>query len=211
MAWGGEVIKRLTQAQREVNDIHRHFDETAEHCTQLEVRLADLEAFSAEEEREVEALETQELRIEDERAALMAEKRSLVAEKEAITSELDAALVKKTALEVELAETKARAEEEIGRLRSETANAWDLGKEDFLKSSEFDNLCVKKSLDYFKTGFESCVAQFRANGYSEEEHPAPFLNVNRALEELSEGDEEADEEDEEEDDEGFTPPSSLKQ
>ncbi|KZV31839.1 hypothetical protein F511_44981 [Dorcoceras hygrometricum] len=118
--------------------------------------------MAAEAQREV--LEKQWLRLAAERVALMAEKGSLAAEKEALEAE-------KRAIRTELNETKALAEEEIGRLRSEAANAWDLGKEEFLKSSEFDNLCAKKSLAYFKTGFESCVAQFRDNDYSEEEHP----------------------------------------
>ncbi|KZV18417.1 hypothetical protein F511_19193 [Dorcoceras hygrometricum] len=48
MAWGGEVIKRLTQTQREANDIRRHFDEMAEHCTQLKVRLAELEEIAVD-------------------------------------------------------------------------------------------------------------------------------------------------------------------
>ncbi|KZV49584.1 hypothetical protein F511_15444 [Dorcoceras hygrometricum] len=91
---------------------------------------------------------------------------------------------KKTTVEVELDETKARAEAEIGRLRSEASNALGLGKEEFLKSSEFDDVCAKRSLAYFESGFKSCVAQFRANGYSEEEHPAPFLSVARALDVL---------------------------
>ncbi|KZV34118.1 hypothetical protein F511_42558, partial [Dorcoceras hygrometricum] len=65
--------------------------------------------------------------------------------------------------------------------------------EEFLMSSEFENLCAKRSLAYFECGFKSCVAQFRANGYPEEEHPAPFLSVTRALEELSDDDEEFDE------------------
>ncbi|KZV18418.1 mediator of RNA polymerase II transcription subunit 21-like [Dorcoceras hygrometricum] len=67
MAWGGEVIKRLTQTQREANDIRRHFDEMAEHCTQLKVRLAELEEVRDREERAAEAqsegLETQGLRL----------------------------------------------------------------------------------------------------------------------------------------------------
>ncbi|KZV58484.1 hypothetical protein F511_23429 [Dorcoceras hygrometricum] len=50
----------------------------------------------------------------------------------------------------------------------------------------------------------------RANGYSEEEHPAPFLTVNRAMEELSDEDEEEVDEDDEEDEAGATPPSSPK-
>ncbi|KZV23527.1 hypothetical protein F511_36603 [Dorcoceras hygrometricum] len=93
--------------------------------------------------------------------------------------------------QVELDETKARAVVEIGRLRTEAAEAWGLGKEEFLKSSEFNDLCMKRSLDYFKSGFQSCVAQFRANGYSEEEHPAPFLSMARAVEELPNDEEEA--------------------
>ncbi|KZV56225.1 hypothetical protein F511_20188 [Dorcoceras hygrometricum] len=50
----------------------------------------------------------------------------------------------------------------------------------------------------------------RANGYSEEDHPAPFLSVRKALAELPDEDEEADEEEEEEDDADATPPSSPK-
>ncbi|KZV40199.1 hypothetical protein F511_05676, partial [Dorcoceras hygrometricum] len=54
---------------------------------------------------------------------------------------------------------------------------------------------------------------FRANGYSEEEHPAPFLDMKKALMEMSDEDEEAEEEDEEEDASGneATPPSSPPQ
>ncbi|KZV42803.1 hypothetical protein F511_28004 [Dorcoceras hygrometricum] len=118
-------------------------------------------------------------------AQLAAEKAVRAAEKEAMRSELDVALSKKTAIEVELDEAKARSEEEIGRLRSEATNAWDLGKEEFLKSYEFDNL---------------------SNGYFEEEHPAPFLDVKKALHEIpDEDEEEGDEEDEEEEEEGATP------
>ncbi|KZV34484.1 hypothetical protein F511_20412 [Dorcoceras hygrometricum] len=221
MASGGEVIKCLTQAHRAANDTRQHFDETLEHCTELKMRLAEVEVMRAKEERAAEAqrveLETQRLRLEVERASLLAEKKALATEKEAlgakkeaIRSELDAALVKKTVVEVELDETKARAAEEIERLKGEATHVWDLGKEEFLKSSEFDNLCAKKSVAFFKTGFESCVAQFRANGYSKEEHPAPFLSVRRALEELPDDDEEANEEDEEEDDADATPPPSPR-
>ncbi|KZV39396.1 hypothetical protein F511_43053 [Dorcoceras hygrometricum] len=188
LALGGEVIKCLTQAQRETNDLHRHFDDTTEHCTQLEMWLAEVEAARVEEERVAEArradLETQRLRLEAERAALMAEKRALAVDKETLEAE-------KTAM-------------------SEAINAWDLGKEEFLKSSEFDTLCGKKALSYFKVGFEGCVVQFQANGYSEEEHPAPLLDVKKALMEMSDEDEEAEEEDEEDDASGdeATHPSS---
>ncbi|KZV56773.1 hypothetical protein F511_34706 [Dorcoceras hygrometricum] len=189
LAWGGEVIKRLTRAQRETSDLRRHFDDTSEHCTQLEMRLAEVEVARAEEERAAEVrradLETQGLRLEAEGAALMAEKRALAAEKETLEAE-------KAAMRSELNETKARAEEEAGRLRKEAIDAWDLDKEEFL---EF-----------------RCVAQFRANGYSKEENPAPFLDVNKALMEMPDEDEGAEEEDEEDDASGEedTHPSSPK-
>ncbi|KZV46148.1 hypothetical protein F511_21156 [Dorcoceras hygrometricum] len=202
--WKGEVIKRLTRAQRETNDLRRHFDDMTEHCTQLEMRLAEVEAPRADDERAAEArradLETRGLRLEAERAALMAEKRAMVKEKESLEA-------KKATMRSKLDETKARAEEEAGRLRSEAIHASDLGKEEFLKSSEFDTLCAKKVVSYFKVGFEGCVAQFRANDYSEEEHPAPFLDVKKALMDIpDEDEEEADEEEEEEDDADATPP-----
>ncbi|KZV31154.1 hypothetical protein F511_24141 [Dorcoceras hygrometricum] len=38
----------------------------------------------------------------------------------------------------------------------------------------------------FEQGFNGCLAQFRANGYSETEHPTPFLSVLKALEDLPE-------------------------
>ncbi|KZV15701.1 myosin heavy chain-related protein [Dorcoceras hygrometricum] len=172
MVWGGEVIKRLTQTQREANSTRQSFDEVMEHHTELEMQL------------------------EVEKAARAAEKEASAAEKKVMGAELD--------------ETKARAEAEIRRLRSEAANAWDLGKEDFLNSSEFDDLCTKKSLDYFRSGFEGCVAQFRANGYFEEEHATPFLSLAVALEYLPEEDDEEANDDDEEDDACATPPSSPK-
>ncbi|KZV25823.1 hypothetical protein F511_12230 [Dorcoceras hygrometricum] len=93
----------------------------------------------------------------------------------------------------ELAEIKARPEEEAERLRSEAINAWDLGKEAFLKSSEFGSLCAKKALGYFKVGFSSCLAQFRANGgYFEEEHPTSFLDVKKALMDMADEEEAED-------------------
>ncbi|KZV47432.1 hypothetical protein F511_32851 [Dorcoceras hygrometricum] len=189
LAWGGEVIKRLTRAQREVADLRRGFDDTTEHCTTLEMRLAEVEAARAEEVRAAEmhvaALETRGLRLEAEKAALLSEKK---------------------ALDV----TKAHAEEEAERLRSEAINARDLDKEAFLKSSKFGTLCAKKALGYFKVGFSGCLAQFRANGYSEEDHPASFIDVKKALMEMSDEEEADEEEEEEEDDADATPPSSPK-
>ncbi|KZV36689.1 hypothetical protein F511_14792 [Dorcoceras hygrometricum] len=151
LAWGGEVIKRLTQAQREGGDLRWSFDDTAEHCTELETRLAEVEDARAEEARAAEmhraTLETRGLRLEAERAALVFEKRALAAEKKAIEAE-------KVAMRAELDDTKARAEEDGGRLRSEAIHAWDLGKEEFLKSSEFDTLCAKKAVAYIRALME---------------------------------------------------------
>ncbi|KZV51827.1 hypothetical protein F511_11204 [Dorcoceras hygrometricum] len=210
LAWGGEVIKRLTRAQREASDLRWSFDDTVEHVIELETRLTEVEAAWAEEARATEvhraALETRELRLEAEKAALLSEKKALAIEKEALEAE-------KGEMRTELDETKARAEEEVGRLRSEAINAWDLSKEEFLKSSEFDTLCAKKALGYFKVGFAGCVAQFRANGYSEEEHSAPFLDVKKALMEMPDENEEAEEEEGEEDasEDEATPPSPPPQ
>ncbi|KZV28548.1 hypothetical protein F511_39165 [Dorcoceras hygrometricum] len=65
-------------------------------------------------------------------------------------------------------------------------------QEGILKSSEFDTLCAKKAVAYVRVGFEGCVAQFRANDYSEEEHPTPFLDAKKALMEMPDDEEEAD-------------------
>ncbi|KZV45803.1 hypothetical protein F511_36362 [Dorcoceras hygrometricum] len=143
MAWGSEVIKRLTRAHRAVNDTRQSFDEAMRQHTELVARLEELEAIRAQEKRET------------------------------IRSELDAALAKKTVFEVEFEETKARAEEEAGRLRNEAINAWDL----------------------------SCLAQFRANGYSEEEHSTSFLDFKKALADMADEQEAEEEEEEEEEDE----------
>ncbi|KZV35407.1 hypothetical protein F511_27910 [Dorcoceras hygrometricum] len=77
------------------------------------------------------------------------------------------------------AEVVARLKElEAERLKSEA-------KEEFLKSPKFNALLAKKAWGYFKDGFWGCLAQFRAHGYSEEEHPASFLDVQQALAEKS--------------------------
>ncbi|KZV23871.1 hypothetical protein F511_30543 [Dorcoceras hygrometricum] len=177
--WGGEVIKRLTRAQQDAGDLHRSFEDTTEHCTELETRLVEVEAARAEEAR---------------------------------ASETHLAALETRGLRAELDETKARAEEEAERLRSEAINAWDLGKEAFLKSSEFGSLCAKKALGYFKVRFSGCLAQFRANGYSEEERPASFLDFKKALMDMAdeEATEEEEEEEEEEDEADAIPPRSPR-
>ncbi|KZV33014.1 isoflavone reductase [Dorcoceras hygrometricum] len=178
-----EVINRLTWAQREMTSTRQYLYEVFEHHTELAKQLEKLEAIRAEEKRASEAM----------REALEAENKSLTTAKEALVAD-------KEALAAELANARAQAEEEIKglrfeneRLKGEAENAWVLSNEEFLKSSEFDDLCAQKSLAYFECGFKGCLDQFRANGYSEEEHPASFLSVARALEELPDDEEEADE------------------
>ncbi|KZV28971.1 hypothetical protein F511_07531 [Dorcoceras hygrometricum] len=76
--------------------------------------------------------------------------------------------------------------EEVQKVQEEAEATWAKKKEDFLKSSAFDELCSTRALSFFEQGFNRCLAQFRANGYSETEHPAPFLSVLKALEDLPE-------------------------
>ncbi|KZV51819.1 hypothetical protein F511_11196 [Dorcoceras hygrometricum] len=172
---GGEVVRRLTRAHRAVTTTRRSFDEAMSQHAELVARLEELEALRIQEQR---AAEAREEALEDRLAVKKAAW-------EATKSELDTVLAKKTVVEVELEETKARAEEEVGRLKSE------------------------KSLRYFTDGFAGCLAQFRANGYSEEEHPASFLDAKKALMEMP--DEEAEEEEEEQGDADAIPPSSPPQ
>ncbi|KZV28502.1 hypothetical protein F511_15582 [Dorcoceras hygrometricum] len=187
---GGEVVRRLTQAHRAVNVTRRSFDEAMDQHAELVAWLEELEALRSQEQRAAEA------RKEALEAQLAVEKVAQAVEEQSMRSELDVVLAKKTAVEVELEETRGRAEEEAGRLSSEAVHAWDLGKEEVLKSSEFDTLCVRKALKYFKSGFSGCLAQFQDNGYSEKEHPASFLDFKKALADMDDK-EEAEEEEEE--------------
>ncbi|KZV18239.1 hypothetical protein F511_28105, partial [Dorcoceras hygrometricum] len=64
-----------------------------------------------------------------------------------------------------------------------------LGKGKFLKSKEFDTLCSERASVYFEHRFNGFLAHFRANGYSEDKHPALFLDLMQTLEDMSEEDE----------------------
>ncbi|KZV18425.1 hypothetical protein F511_19201 [Dorcoceras hygrometricum] len=125
----------------------RNMDEVLEHHTELEMQLEELEGIRAQEKR---AAEAQKEVLEAQGKKLAAEKAVLAVEKNTVKSKLEALAIEKAAIEVELDETRARAEGEISCLKSEVANVWGLGKEEFLKSSEFDELCAKKSVDYFE-------------------------------------------------------------
>ncbi|KZV55438.1 hypothetical protein F511_36078 [Dorcoceras hygrometricum] len=142
---GGEMVKRLTQAHRKVNASSQKFDAAMGQHAEVLARLEELEVHRAREDAEV--------RIQ--REALEAE---LASETEARTAEKAA----REALEAELGEVKARAVQEAERLRSEA-------KDEFLKSPEFNVLLGQRAWGFFKNGFWGCLAQFRANGYPEEQ------------------------------------------
>ncbi|KZV30821.1 hypothetical protein F511_37018 [Dorcoceras hygrometricum] len=185
---GGEMVKCLTKAHQKMNASRDQFDKAMGQHAEVLVRLEELETLRSREEGAAKA----------QREALEAQ---LVVEREAHEAEKAA----REMLEAELEEVKARATQEAERLKIE-------GKEEFLKSPEFDTLLGKKAGGYFKNGFLGYVAQWRANGYPEEEHPASFLNVQQAIAEMAD-EEEVQEEEEDEDEEGgdgsdATPPSS---
>ncbi|KZV39411.1 pyruvate kinase [Dorcoceras hygrometricum] len=166
MAWGDEVVRRLTRAHRTVKASRRKFDEAMGRHAEMVARLEELEVLRAQDEVVAAA----------QRRGLEAE---LATEKEARAAETRA----REALGAELERANARAER---------------AKEDFLKSPEFDFLLAKKAWGYFKDGFWGCLPQFRSNGYSEEEHPASFLDLQQALENLGDDDDAEDEEEEQE-------------
>ncbi|KZV54597.1 hypothetical protein F511_26022 [Dorcoceras hygrometricum] len=167
---GGEMVRRLTHSHQKVRSTRRNFERASRQHAEAVAKLKELEACRA---RELEEAKTQQELLETE---LIAEKEARVAEKEAMSAELE--------------EAKARSEQEAERLKGEAG-------EEFLKSPEFDVLLGKRAFSYFKDGFWGCLTQFRANGYSEEEHPASFLDLQEALAKLGDEDEEYEGEQEE--------------
>ncbi|KZV58205.1 hypothetical protein F511_36316 [Dorcoceras hygrometricum] len=165
MAWGGEVVRRLTRAHRTVKASRKKFDEAMGRHAEMVARLEELESLRAQDEVVAAA----------QRRGLEAE---LAAEKEVRAAETRA----REALGAELERANARAERAKG---------------DFLKSPDFDSLLAKKAWGYFKDGFWGCLAQFRSNGYSEEEHPASLLDLKQAVDDLGDDDDAEDEEEQE--------------
>ncbi|KZV51281.1 hypothetical protein F511_05622 [Dorcoceras hygrometricum] len=154
------MVKRLTKAHQKMNASRDQFDKAMGQHAEVLARLEELEILRS---REKEAVEAQREALE---AQMLVAKEAHEAEKAA-----------REMLEAELEEVKSRAARDAERLKLE-------GKEEFLKSSEFDTLLGKKAGGFFKNGFLGCVAQWRANGYTEEEHPASFLNVQQAIAEM---------------------------
>ncbi|KZV16515.1 hypothetical protein F511_25988 [Dorcoceras hygrometricum] len=186
VAWGGEMVKRLTKAHQKMNASRDQFDKAMGQHTEVLARLEELEALRS---REKEAAEAQREALE---AQMLVAKEAHEAEKAA-----------REILEAELEEVKSRAARDVERLKLE-------GKEEFLKSPEFDTLLGRKAGGFFKNGFFGCVAQWRANGYPEEEHPAPFLDVQQAIAEMPDEEEAQEEEEEGEDeDEGGVGPEAT--
>ncbi|KZV58084.1 hypothetical protein F511_31825 [Dorcoceras hygrometricum] len=250
VAWGGEMVKRLTRAHRKATASRQRLDEIMGQHAEVLAWLEELEAHRAREEEEAriqrEALEAELASEKEARAAEKAAREALEAElgevkaravqegtrknfdkvmsqhAEAVARleeveahrarELEAAKTQLESLGAELAaEKEARATERNAMVAElEKANAWagqeaerlkSEAREEFLKSYEFDSLLAKKGWSYFKDGFWGCLAQFRPNGYSEEEHPASFLDLQQALADVDD-EEEAEEDEEEEDEEG---------
>ncbi|KZV24044.1 hypothetical protein F511_43304 [Dorcoceras hygrometricum] len=105
----------------------------------------------------------------------------------------------KKALEAKLTDTRAQADGEIGslrfevdRLKGEAEKTWTSGRRGF-QNPQSSMLCLDKASVFFECGFKGCLAQFRANGYFEKEHPTSFLNVIQTLEDMPEEGEATDE------------------
>ncbi|KZV40100.1 hypothetical protein F511_42668 [Dorcoceras hygrometricum] len=76
-------------------------------------------------------------------------------------------------------------------LEASRANAQS-SKAEALLAEEKNKALQAEALAFFEKGFDGCLAQFRESGYTEEEHSAPFLDVERALAAMS-NDEDAEE------------------
>ncbi|KZV44480.1 Kinesin 3 isoform 1 [Dorcoceras hygrometricum] len=164
LVWSGSVANRLIRAWEEITKTKHSMDEMLEIHEGLMKQLTEIRANNDKEKDKMV------LELEASRA-------------EAQSSKAEALLVE---------EKNKALQAEVERWKSEAKNSWVIGKEKFLQSKEFKVLCSGKALDFFEKGFDGCLAQFKESGYTEEEHPAPFLDVERALEAMSD-DEDAEE------------------
>ncbi|KZV58156.1 hypothetical protein F511_02749 [Dorcoceras hygrometricum] len=85
IAWGGEVVKRLTRAHRSVKASRKNFDKAMGQHAEVIARLEELEALRAREEG---AAKAQREALE---AELAAEKKARAIERESLVAELDKA------------------------------------------------------------------------------------------------------------------------
>ncbi|KZV19314.1 hypothetical protein F511_23811 [Dorcoceras hygrometricum] len=169
LVWTGEAANRLSQAQEEVVMTRCSMDGVLGRHNDL---LKQAEEMRAHEDREKESLR---LELEAARADAQSSK----------------ALAQSLETKVQRSEEENKTLQiEVKKLQGEVANSWQLEKEEFLQSKEFDSLCSGRASIFFEQGLNGCLAQFRANGYSEEEHPASFLDVEQALADILEESEE---------------------
>ncbi|KZV29335.1 hypothetical protein F511_16712 [Dorcoceras hygrometricum] len=183
LAWFGEAASRFSKARAEIIKTKRSYDGV---LGRHEALLKQLEEIQTKENVEKESL-TAELE------SAQAKAQTYKAKAQSLETQVQS-------LEIQVQSLDARAQcaeeesklhlAEVEKLQEERANSWALEKEKFLKSKDFDSLCLKKAVMYFDKGFEGCLAQFRANGFSEEEYPASFLNVEQALADMPEDQEE---------------------
>ncbi|KZV20567.1 meiosis-specific nuclear structural protein 1-like [Dorcoceras hygrometricum] len=183
LAWFGEAASRFSKAHAEVVKTKRSYDGV---LGRHEALLKQLEEIQTKENVEKESL-TAELE------SARAEAQTYKAQAQSLENQVQSLEIQVQYLDarVQCAEEESKLRlAEVEKLQEEKANSWALEKEKFLKSKDFDSLCLKKVVMYFDKGFEGCLAQFRATGFSEEEYPAPFLDVEQALADMPEDQEE---------------------
>ncbi|KZV32041.1 hypothetical protein F511_38967 [Dorcoceras hygrometricum] len=206
LVWSGEVANRLIQAWEEITKTKHSMDEMLESHEGLMKQLTEIRANNDKDKEALVGSGEVANRLTQAREEITKTKHSMDEqlveiranndkEKEVMALELEASraeaqLSKARALRVE--EENKALQAEVDKRRDEAAKSWELGKEKFLQSKEFRVLCSGKALAFFEKGFDGCLAQFRESGYTEEEHPTPFLDVERALVALSD-DEDAEE------------------
>ncbi|KZV55641.1 hypothetical protein F511_26805 [Dorcoceras hygrometricum] len=165
LVWTGEAANRLSQDTEEVVMTRRSMDGVLGRHNDL---LKQLEEMRAHEDREKESLR---LDLDTARANDLSSK--------ALAQSLEAKVQR-------LEEENKALQTEVKKLQGEVAFSWQLGKVEFLQSKVFDCLCSGRASIFFEQGFNGFLAQFRANDYSEEEHPTSFLDVEQALAEMPE-------------------------
>ncbi|KZV52398.1 hypothetical protein F511_33539 [Dorcoceras hygrometricum] len=169
LVWTGEATNHLSQARDEVVRTKRSMDGVLGRHNDL---LKQLEEMRAQEDREKESMR---LQLEAARTDAHSSK----------------ALAQSLEVKVQRSEEENKTLQiEVEKLQEAAANSWQIGKEEFLQSKEFDSLCSGRASVFFEQGFNGCLAQFRANGYFEEEHPASFLDVEQTMADMPEESEE---------------------
>ncbi|KZV50743.1 mediator of RNA polymerase II transcription subunit 12-like [Dorcoceras hygrometricum] len=91
----------------------------------------------------------------------------------------------KKSLLLELQATRAEVQSSEARAQSSEAQAQRSKEENKGPQAEVKKFTRRERASvYFKHGFNGCLAQFRANDYSEDEHPTLFLDVVQALDDM---------------------------